>query len=62
MTALLYKLCLDSFYHGSYGACLEASVRHVYLPIQAPDLKESVSARAIAERQEHWKSQITRQR
>jgi ParB family transcriptional regulator, chromosome partitioning protein len=58
MTALLYKLCLDSFYHGSYGACLEASVRHVYLPIQAPDLKESASARAIAERQERWKSQL----
>ena len=58
MTALLYKLCLDSFYHGSYGACLEASVRHVYLPIQAPDLKDSASARAIAERQEHWKTEL----
>jgi ParB family chromosome partitioning protein len=58
MTALLYKLCLDSFYHGSTGACLEASVRHVYLPIQAADLKDSASARAIAERQEHWKSQL----
>ena len=30
MTALLHKLCLDNFYHGSFGACLEASVRHVY--------------------------------
>jgi ParB family chromosome partitioning protein len=58
MTALLYKLCLDSFYHGNYGACLEASVRHVYLPIQAPDLKDSASARAIAERQEHWKAEL----
>ncbi len=58
MTALLYKLCLDSFYHGSYGACVEASVRHVYLPIQAPDLKDSASARAIAERQERWKAEL----
>jgi len=58
MTALLCKLCLDSFYHGSYGACLEASVRHVYLPIQAPDLKDSASARAIAERQERWKAEL----
>ncbi len=58
MTALLHKLCLDCFYHGSYGACLEASVRHVYLPIQAPDLKDSASARAIAERQEYWKAQM----
>ncbi len=58
MTALLHKLCLDNFYHGSFGACLEASVRHVYLPIQAPDLKDSASARAIAERQERWKSEL----
>ncbi len=58
MTALLYKLCLDSFYHGSYGACVEASVRHVYLPIQAPDLKDSASAHAIAERQERWKAEL----
>jgi ParB family chromosome partitioning protein len=58
MTALLHKLCLDCFYHTSYGACLEASVRHVYLPIQAPDLKDSPSAIAIAERQERWKAQM----
>ncbi len=58
MTVLLHKLCFDNFYHGSFGACLEASVRHVYLPIQAPDLKDSASARAIAERQERWKVQM----
>lgn len=58
MTALLHKLCLDCFYHTSYGTCLEASVRHVYLPIQAPDLKDSPSAVAIAERQERWKAQM----
>lgn len=58
MTALLYKVCLDNFYHGSHGACLEASVRHVYLPIQAPDLKDSASARAITERQKRWKAEL----
>jgi ParB family chromosome partitioning protein len=58
MTALLHKLCLDTFYHGSYGACLEATVRHVYLPIQAPDLKDSAPALSIAERQESWKAQM----
>jgi ParB family chromosome partitioning protein len=58
MTALLHKLCLDNFYHGSFGACLEASVRHIYLPIQAPDLKDSVSACALAERQERLKSEM----
>ena len=30
----------------SSGSCLEASVRHVYLPVQAPDLKDS----AVGER------------
>ena len=58
MTMLLHKLCLDNFYHGSFGACLEASVRRVYLPFQAPDLKDSASARAIAERQERLKSEM----
>lgn len=58
MTALLYKLCLDCFYHGGYGTCLDVSVRHAYMPIQAPDLKDSAPARAIAERQERWKSEL----
>lgn len=58
MTALLYKLCLDNFYHGSSGTCLEASVRHAYMPIQAPDLKDCPSAHAIAERQERWKAEM----
>ncbi len=58
MTALLYKLCLDSFYHNTPGTCLEVVVRHVYPPVQAPDLKESASARAIAGRQETWKAEL----
>lgn len=58
MTALLHKLCLDMFQHGSSGACLEASVRHVYMPVQASDLKDSVSANAIARRQEVWKADL----
>ena len=58
MTALLHKLCLDSFYHNTSGTCLEAFVRHVYPPVQAPDLKESASARAIADRQDAWKAEL----
>jgi ParB family chromosome partitioning protein len=41
MTALLHKLCLDTFQHSAPGACLEASVRHVFFPVQATDLKDS---------------------
>ena len=30
MTALLHKLCLDTFQHAASGACLEAAVRQVF--------------------------------
>jgi ParB family chromosome partitioning protein len=57
MTALLHKLCVDAF-HRTYGHCLEASVRHVQLPVQAPDLKESASAKSIAARHDAWKADV----
>lgn len=58
LTALLHKLCLDTFQHSAPGACLEASVRHVFFPVQAPDLKDSASAKAVAERHEAWKAEL----
>jgi ParB family transcriptional regulator, chromosome partitioning protein len=58
MTALLHKLCLDSFQHAASGNCVEASVRQVYFPIQPADLKDSPSAKAIAERHETWKADL----
>jgi ParB family chromosome partitioning protein len=58
MTALLHKLCLDTFQHGASGGCLEASVRHVFFPVQATDLKDSPSAKAIAERHGAWKADL----
>ncbi|HQS17728.1 MAG: DNA-binding protein [Rhodospirillales bacterium 24-66-33] len=58
MTALLHKLCLDTFQHSAPGACLEASVRHVFFPAQAGDLKDSSSAQAVAERHEAWKAEL----
>jgi ParB family chromosome partitioning protein len=58
MTALLYKLCVDAF-HRSYGpGCLEAGVRHVQLSVQAPELKESASAKSIAARHDAWKADV----
>ncbi|SEE66136.1 chromosome partitioning protein, ParB family [Rhizobiales bacterium GAS188] len=58
MTALLHKLCLDTFQHSAAGTCLEASVRHVFFPAQATDLKDSPSAKAVAERHEVWKADL----
>ena len=33
-------------------------MRHVFFPVQAADLKESLSARAVAERHEAWKADL----
>jgi ParB family chromosome partitioning protein len=58
MTALLHKLCLDTFLHGTSGTCLEASVRQVSFPVQATGLKDSPSAKAVEERHEAWKADL----
>ncbi|MGB6176122.1 MAG: ParB/RepB/Spo0J family partition protein [Methylocella sp.] len=58
MTALLHKLCLDTFQHSASGTCLEASVRQVFFSIQPADLKDSPSAKAVAERHEAWKADL----
>lgn len=59
LTALLHKLVTDTFLRSSTtGGCLEASVRHVFFPVQAADLKDSASAKAVNERQEAWKTDI----
>jgi ParB family chromosome partitioning protein len=58
LTMLLHKLCLDIFQHNAPGTCLEASVRHVFFPVQAADLKDSPSAKAVANRHEAWKAEL----
>jgi ParB family transcriptional regulator, chromosome partitioning protein len=58
LTVLLHKLCLDTFQHSAVGACLEVSVRHVFFPVQAADLKDSPSAKGGAERHEAWKADL----
>ena len=58
MTALLHKFCLDTFHQTAPGACLEASVRHVLFSVQPADLKDSPSAKAVAERHEAWKADL----
>jgi ParB family chromosome partitioning protein len=55
---LLHKLCLDTFQHSASGTCLEASVRQVYFQLQAADLKESLSAKAVDERHQAWQAEL----
>ncbi|MBB3999752.1 ParB/RepB/Spo0J family partition protein [Aureimonas pseudogalii] len=58
MTALLHKLVRDTFGLGSTTGAIEASVREVYLAVQADDLKDSASARSVDERHEGWKADL----
>jgi len=59
MTALLHKLVSGAFQRVSAsGGCLEVSVRHVFFPAQADDLKDSASARAVDERQKAWAADL----
>lgn len=54
VTMLLHKLVSDTFRHTAPTGCLEASVRHIFLPAQSDELKDSESARAVNERHERW--------
>ena len=58
MTALLHKLVHDTVQHVASAGCLEASVRPVFFPVQADDLKNSASAKAVEARQEAWKGDL----
>lgn len=54
MTALLHKLCLDTFQREMPNGCLQVSVRQVHFSAQAPDLKDSAPAKAIDDRNKAW--------
>ncbi len=58
LTALLHRLVVEAFGHVSHGGCVEAFVRKIHLPAQEADLKDSPSAKAIAEREQAWKGDI----
>ncbi|RWE06347.1 MAG: ParB/RepB/Spo0J family partition protein [Mesorhizobium sp.] len=58
MTAMLHGLVLDTFAQRSPTGCVEASVRHVHLTAQDADLKDSPSAKSVAERHEAWRADI----
>ncbi|WP_019198993.1 ParB/RepB/Spo0J family partition protein [Afipia birgiae] len=58
ITALLHKLVSDTFQHRAGTGCLEANVRHIFFPAQADELKDSPSAKSVAERHEAWKVDV----
>lgn len=58
MTALLHKLVSDTFQHRSATGCIDANVRHIFFPAQANELKDSPSAKSVAERHEAWKVDV----
>ena len=58
MTALLHRLVTDTFLPHSTRGCIEPQVREVHFPAQAEDLRDSTSARAVAERHERWGDHI----
>ena len=58
MTALLHKLCQDTFHSHYAPGCLEVSLRHVHFPAQGPDLKECSSAKQIEERHNAWQADV----
>lgn len=59
LTLLLMKLVNDTFRSSdASGSCLEASVRPVYMPAQAPDLKDSPVAKAVDDRHAAWEADL----
>jgi ParB family chromosome partitioning protein len=57
-TAVLHALCLGAFYRTPSGTCLEISAKSISFGIQAPELADSVSARAIEARHQQWAKQL----
>ena len=58
MTALLHKLVSDAFLHRPATGALEANVRSIHFAVQAEDLKDCLSAKAVTDRHERWGDQV----
>ncbi len=58
MTALLHKLCLDTFQREMPNGCLQVSVRQVHFSAQASDFKDSAPAKAVDERNKAWAAEM----
>lgn len=58
MTALLHRLVTERYHYSAPSGCLEVTVRHHFFSAQGSDLKDSSSAKAIAQRYEDWKADL----
>ena len=58
MTALLHRLVIERYHYAAPTGCLEVTVRHHFFSAQGTDLKDSPSAKAIAQRYEDWKADM----
>jgi ParB family chromosome partitioning protein len=56
--AVLHALCLKAFYRHAAESCLELDAKSASFGVQAPGLKDTVSARAIDARHESWAQQL----
>ena len=56
--AVLHALALSVFYHMRTETCLGLSLNAVSFGFQAPGMKDSASARSIAERNAGWKARL----
>ncbi|MBN9567034.1 MAG: ParB N-terminal domain-containing protein [Alphaproteobacteria bacterium] len=61
MTALLHKLVSDTFMTRMYTGAMEATVKHIYFPVQDEELKDSPFARAVQERHNGWAADIPKE-
>lgn len=56
--AVLYTLCLKTFYRYTTRSCLGIEIRSPMLPTQTPGLADSRTAQAISARQDQWAAQL----
>ncbi|MDA9426219.1 ParB/RepB/Spo0J family partition protein [Bradyrhizobium sp. CCBAU 53380] len=57
--AVLHNFVLTAFYRfASSGSCLEIGLRTPNFPVQAPGLRDSLSAKAVEARHEAWKARL----
>src|SRR5690606_11840080 len=59
--AVLHALALKTFYRFSTATCLELEVKHSTFGHQVPDLNETASAKAIAERHARWAEHLPKE-
>jgi len=58
LTLLLHRLVSDTFRSVAANSCLQASVSHVFFPVQGAELKDSISAGEVHARHAAWQERL----